>query len=101
MDNEGRHNITIKEWTDNYDAKVNNLHWRATEMNDCKIVSGSTEGRQDFGDTKVNNVADKDVKQTFKIVYTKPFKATGVQDIVLEPSTYYNLTSYFGCYRSN
>ena len=62
LDNEGRHNITLKEWTDNYDAKVNNLHWRAPEQNDCKIVSGTTEGRQDFGETKVNNVQDKDVK---------------------------------------
>lgn len=48
----------------------------------------------------MNNVQDKDVKQTFKIVYTKPFKGVGVQDVTLEPNTYYNLTSYFGCYRS-
>ena len=90
-DNFGRHNITIKEWTD-YIKAQHGLDWRVPEVNDCTIISKSATPIDNFGDLKER-------RQTFKVKYRRPFKASGLTDVELQPGLNYNITSYFGCYQ--
>ena len=98
-DNYGRHNITVKEWTD-YILPTNSLTFRVPEKNDCIFMEGSATPRQDFGSYAVQGIEDKNIQQTFKGKYKKPFKASSLEDFNMIPDQVYNVTSYFSCYEN-
>lgn len=103
-DNYDIHNITIKEWTDNVDIvdetglpdgeNYKKMSYRLEENQDCQILSQSVTKYPKDDLIRKN-------KQTFTIEYIKPFVSTDLQDITLLPGLDYNITSYFGCYKTD
>jgi hypothetical protein len=92
VDQNGEYNSTIKQWTDNI-LPVDDKTYRVDETNnDITITTTSATPRP-------QNVIPDDVRQTFTVKYRKPFKATNVQDVNIQPLKEFNLTSYYGCYQ--
>lgn len=93
----GRHNITIKEWTDYVQAQQNRegrkVIYRTHEVQNCKILEASGTNLALDGSKSY-----KEMVQTFEATYRRPFMGHGLFDVELLPDLDYNITSYFGCY---
>ena len=107
-DQNGRHNSTIKQWTDFKDPQTENVgteavpdnkvkNYRSYEaFNDIEIISKVITPRPN----KVS-VSGSEVLQDFTVTYKKPFKPSGLTDINLKTMKFYNLTSAWGCYKTD
>lgn len=107
-DQNGRHNSTIKQWTDFKDPQTENVgtdavpdnkvkNYRSYEaFNDIEIMSKVITPRPN----KVS-VSGSEVLQDFTVTYKKPFKPSGLTDINLKTMKFYNLTSAWGCYKTD
>ena len=97
MDYLGRHNVTIKEWTDYIRPKIlsdgSKLSFRVAETQECELITSSVSERPQMIQSPL------DIKQTFSATFRRSFKGNGLQDVRLYPLHNYNITSYFGCYR--
>lgn len=100
----GRHNITIKEWTDyllkekekDNHPKKDEITYRVHEVQNCKMVSAKA--------SKIDmspSIKDEARVQTFEATYRRPFIGHGLVDVELVPGIDYSLTSYFGCYETD
>lgn len=78
-----------------------NTIYRAPEVNDCELISGTATGRQDFGDTRIPGIDGRGVKQDFTVKFRKPMETKGLKDFDLVPGKSYNVTAFLGCSRDD
>lgn len=67
--------------------------YRVPEPQECILLSSSVTERPEIIESPL------DVKQTFRAEFKKPLIGNGLSDIKLYPNQFYNVTSYFGCYK--
>ena len=65
-DQHGYHNITISEWT-RYKLPKDDTVYRAPEVNDCEVISGTATERNDNQDARA-------VTQDFTVKFRKPME---------------------------